>query len=127
MEGFHEYFERPYFVAPGAMKPVENPIYTGPLFVLQDRRCASACEDFVMPLKTTGRAKLFGERTFGSSGQPYLFSFGNGMSLRIGAKRMYLPDGTEFEGVGIRPDVEVLPVPGAADDAVLQAALRSVQ
>jgi carboxyl-terminal processing protease len=77
--------------------------------VLTDRACASACEDFVMPLKTTGRATLIGETTFGSSGQPFLYDFGNGMSFRVSTKRMYLPDGSEFEGVGIRADIEVAP------------------
>jgi carboxyl-terminal processing protease len=108
-EGFSEYFERPYFMTPGAVKPPEQPLYRGRIVVLTDRACASACEDFVMPLKTTGRATLIGETTFGSSGQPFLYDFGNGMSFRVSTKRMYLPDGSEFEGVGIRADIEVAP------------------
>lgn len=102
-----------------------NPIYKGLLYILQDHGCASACEDFVMPLKTSGRATLFGERTFGSSGQPYIFDFHNGMTLLIGAKRMYLPDGGAFEGVGLTPDVEVITPPGAATDVVMEAALKA--
>jgi len=123
LEGFSEYFERPYFMAPGALKQPESPSYTGPVFVLQDRYCASACEDFVMPLKVSGRATVFGERTFGSSGQPYLVDFGNGMNFRVSTKRMYFPDGTEFEGVGIKPDVEVIVPPVPGNDVVMQAAL----
>jgi carboxyl-terminal processing protease len=124
LEGFSNYFARPYFMSPGAIKQPENPIYKGRIFILQDRACASACEDFVMPLKTSGRATVFGERTYGSSGQPYMHDFGNGMSFRVSTKRMYFPDGTEFEGVGIQPDVEVL----SADpdrDQVLEAALKA--
>jgi carboxyl-terminal processing protease len=125
LEGFAEYFERPYFMTPGMVKQPENPIYTGPIYILQDRGCGSACEDFVMPLKTTGRATIFGERTFGSSGQPYLFNFKNGMSFRVSAKRMYLPDGSEFEGVGMKPDVEVTPSSVAGKDVVLEVALKT--
>ena len=47
--------------------------------------------------------------TGGSSGQPTFFDLGDGMSFRIGTKREYLPDGSEFEGVGILPDVSVEP------------------
>jgi len=122
-EGFSEYFERPYFMTPGVLKQPENPVYRGPIFILQDRYCGSACEDFVMPLKTSRRATVFGERTFGSSGQPYMVNFENGMSFRVSTKRMYLPDGSEFEGVGIKPDVEVVPSPAATTDVILGAAL----
>lgn len=78
-----------------------------------------------MPLKTSRRATLFCERTFGSSGQPYMVNFENGMGFRVSTKRMYLPDGSEFEGVGIKPDVEVVPPPAAAQDAILAAALEA--
>jgi len=77
--------------------------------LLVDGFCNSACEDFVEPFKTSGRALLVGETTNGSSGQPYLFDFGNGMSFRVSSKRYYLPDGSAFEGVGMKPDVEVKP------------------
>ena len=127
LEGFSEYFERSNFMNPGALKQPENPVYRGPIVVLVDRSCGSACEDFVMPLKTTARARLVGETTFGSSGQPYMFRFGNGMSFRVSSKRMYLPDGSEFEGVGIRPDVEVVPTLAdikAQRDVMLEKALQ---
>jgi carboxyl-terminal processing protease len=125
LEGFSEYFERPYFLAPGVLKQPENPVYRGTIFILQDRYCASACEDFVMPLKTSGRATVFGERTFGSSGQPYIVNFENGMGFRVSTKRMYLPDGSQFEGVGIKPDVEIVPPPNAARDVILATALEA--
>jgi len=83
------------------------PVFKNDLIVLIDERCASACEDFVMPLWFSGRATLIGRSTAGSSGQPYSFDFGNGMSFRISAKRMYFPDGSTFEGVGINPNIEV--------------------
>lgn len=63
-------------------------VYTGRLIVLIDEGCASACEDFVMPLKVSGRATLVGEGTQGSTGQPYLQDFGDGLSFRISTKRV---------------------------------------
>ena len=76
----------------------DQPIFTNDLIVLVDERCGSACEDFAMPLKFSGRATLIGRSTTGSSGQPYMFDFGNGMSFRISTKRQCCPDGSTFEG-----------------------------
>ncbi len=102
-------FAAPQLMAPGALIQPADPVYRGRIVVLTDFACTSACEDFVMPLKYSGRATIVGERTRGSSGQPFLYDFGNGMSFRISSRRMYFPDGSEFEGVGIAPDVEVRP------------------
>lgn len=81
--------------------------YSGHLFLIVDRFCGSACEDFVMPFKDTGRAIVIGETTQGSSGNPYRMDLGHGMSIAIGAIRYRFPDGKAFEGVGIEPDVAV--------------------
>jgi carboxyl-terminal processing protease len=81
--------------------------YGGRLFLLVDRFCGSACEDFVMPFKDTGRALVIGETTQGSSGNPYRADLGNGMSVAIGAVRYRFPDGTDFEGIGITPHVAI--------------------
>ena len=93
--------------------PSEKPeaVYSGELFILTDGDCTSACEDFVMPFKDNERAKIVGGTTFGSSGQPYVHRFENGMTFRISAKREYFPDGSDIEKVGIKPDVEVEPKP----------------
>jgi carboxyl-terminal processing protease len=84
-----------------------QPIFHGRLIILIDGGCISACEDLVEPFKDNGRATLVGEATQGSAGVPYTYDFHNGMSLKISVKREYFPDGSEFEGVGIKPDIEV--------------------
>jgi carboxyl-terminal processing protease len=81
--------------------------YHGKVVLLVDGGCASACEDFVEPFKDNGRATIVGETTEGTSGLPYFYDFGNGMSVKISMKREHFPDGSEFEGVGIKPDIEV--------------------
>jgi carboxyl-terminal processing protease len=81
--------------------------YGGRLFLLVDRFCGSACEDFVMPFKDTRRAVVIGETTQGSSGNPYRTDLGHGISVAIGAVRYRFPDGTDFEGVGITPDIAI--------------------
>jgi carboxyl-terminal processing protease len=86
------------------------------IVLLVDEGCASACEDFVMPLQWIGRATVVGDTTFGSSGQPRLLAFGGGMRARVSTRREFFPDGTEFEGVGIAPDVRVSPTVAALRD-----------
>lgn len=93
----------------GETVPPSMPIFHGRLILLIDGGCISACEDFVQPFKDNGRATLVGETTQGSAGVPASYDFHNGMSLRVAVKREYFPDGSEFEGVGIKPDVEVHP------------------
>lgn len=120
-------FDRPRLVFPGEVQQPGTPVYAGPLLILVDAGCASACEDFVLPLETSGRATLVGEATQGSTGQPFLWDFGNGMSFRVSAKRVLMPDGSRFEGVGIEPDVEVVPTADElrrAEDPVLRRALE---
>jgi carboxyl-terminal processing protease len=81
--------------------------YRGQVYVLIDGGCASACEDFVAPFKETHRGVLIGEPTWGSTGQPINTDLGNGMSLAVSTKRESFPDGSQFEGIGITPDIAV--------------------
>ena len=90
-----------------AEQPPKSDAYRGRVIVLVDRFCGSACEDFVMPFKTTGRAVVIGETTQGSSGNPYRTDLGFGIRIAVGAVRYRFPDGRAFEGVGIAPDISV--------------------
>ena len=90
------------------MRP-RGPAFAGRLFLLIDRGCSCACEDFTMPFKVTGRAQLIGETTAGSFSFTDAMEFENGMRLNIATVRHTFPDGSRFEGVGIRPDIEVSP------------------
>lgn len=110
---------------PATLVQPRNPVYIGPLFVLIDDGCGSACEDFVMPLRFNDRATVIGRRTGGTTGQPYMHDFGDMMSFRVSTKRAYFPDGSQFEGVGIEPHIEVIPTPEdlkAERDPVLERA-----
>lgn len=80
----------------------------GPMAVLMDGGCGSACEDFAIRFQSGKRGPLMGEPTFGSTGQPYFVRWPQWkMSLRISTKREFLPDGRPFEGVGVAPDIAV--------------------
>jgi len=120
-------FEHPRLAFPGVVEEPGETVYAGPVVVLVDGGCASACEDFALPFASSGRGTLVGEPTSGSTGQPYMWSFPNGMSFRVSARRVSMPDGAPFEGVGIVPDVEVRPTAGdlrSGRDPVLEKALE---
>lgn len=102
-------YYRPMLITSGGMTSPNKPMYAGPLVVLSDTGCASSCEDFLMPLKESKRARILGQSSYGSTGQPYMVDFGNGISFRVSTRRVYFPDGSPFEGVGIAPDVEARP------------------
>jgi carboxyl-terminal processing protease len=101
--------------------------YPGRLALLVDRHTWSAAEDFAMPFKDNGRAIVVGETTGGSTGQPHFDSFSNGMRFSIGAMRVWFPDGSDFEGLGITPDVPVMVQRedlATGHDPVLETALQ---
>jgi carboxyl-terminal processing protease len=112
-------------LSPARLERPTNTLFKGRLFVLIDRQVISAAEDFCIPFKDNHRATFVGEATEGSTGQPFLFDFGNGMSFRVGARRDAVPDGSPFGGVA--PDVEVpttLASLRSGHDDVLERALK---
>ena len=102
-------FLRPTMAWPAEWVPKADSAYAGKVVILADQGCHSACEDFVMPFRFTGRGTVIGSQTAGSTGQPYFGQLGDGMSIAVGTKREFFPDGTRFEGVGIAPTIEVRP------------------
>ena len=101
--------------------------YDGPVVVLTSPRTYSAAEDFLVAFDAMGRGKIVGQPTGGSTGQPLFLSLPGGGSARICAKRDRYPDGAEFIGVGVRPDIEVGPTVAdlrAGRDTVLEKALE---
>jgi carboxyl-terminal processing protease len=105
----------------------EPDAYQGRLSLLVDRATWSAGEDFAMPFLDNERGVLIGETTGGSTGQPFFDGFENGLRYSIGAMRVWFPDGAEFEGAGIVPDVNIEPQREdlyAGSDPVLEKALQ---
>jgi len=86
-----------------------EPVFGGRLLLLIDRGCTCACEDFVMPFKMAKRALLIGEATAGTFSFTNFNAFENGMLLNVASIRHTFPDGSQFEGVGIAPDIEIHP------------------
>ncbi len=106
------------------IEPKTTDPFLGPVVVLIGPETNSAAEDFVVPLHAAGRATIVGQKSRGSTGQPLQFSFLDGkIRGRVCTKRDTYPDGREFVGVGIIPDVEVNPSPAdiiAGRDVILE-------
>lgn len=80
-----------------------------PTAILIGNNTASAAEDFLISADGQKHMIKIGERSFGSTGQPYLFDLPGGGSARVCTKKDTYPDGREFVGVGVIPDIEVAP------------------
>jgi carboxyl-terminal processing protease len=90
----------------GVVEPRGKRPFSGPVAVLIGPNTYSAAEDFLVPLKMSGRARLVGTPTGGSTGQPLIVEV-YGAYARICTKWDRMPDGTEFVGVGVQPAVRV--------------------
>jgi carboxyl-terminal processing protease len=88
-------------------RPYGKIFYDKPVVVLIGPRTFSAAEDFTVAFDYMKRGKLIGLPTGGSTGQPVPFSLPGGGSARVCGKRDTYPDGKEFVGIGIMPDVTV--------------------
>lgn len=105
-------------------------LYTKPVVVLTSPRTYSAAEDFAVAFDVMDRGKLMGEATGGSTGQPLMFNLPGGGVARVCTKRDSYPDGREFVGVGVLPDVAVRPTIEDlrnGKDSVLEAAVKLVK
>jgi C-terminal processing protease CtpA/Prc len=111
----------------GSFQAADGPRYSGPVVVLSGPATFSAAEDFLVAWKNSGRGKIIGEPSGGSTGQPLGFALPGGGSARVCTKRDTFPDGTEFVGKGIAPDILVRPTLAdvrAGKDTVLERALE---
>jgi C-terminal processing protease CtpA/Prc len=103
-------YQDKYFVTlENSSRPVEiqtKPIVI-PTAILTGHKTASAAEDFLIYADNQRHMIRIGENTFGSTGQPYVFKLPGGGSARVCTKKDTYPDGREFVGYGIKPNIEV--------------------
>jgi C-terminal processing protease CtpA/Prc len=114
-------------LATGGSRPVRPAAWTGELFVLTNRRTASASEDFVASLQDAGAARIVGETTMGigcgyTNGGVTLELPATGLTVRAPDCVRYRRDGRN-EAEGVLPD---LPVEWSDDDSGAQRAGKIV-
>jgi carboxyl-terminal processing protease len=116
--------------SPGTLEPSGGKHYGGPVVVLTGPATGSAAEDFVVVFQASGRGKVVGQRTNGSTGQILTMDLPGGGGFRVCTKWCSYPDGREFVGIGVIPDVEINPTRrdiAEGRDAILEAALQALR
>lgn len=105
--------------------------YTGPVVIVVDRTCFSACEMFTAGLQAAGRALVVGpEATGGGSGGIAVSKLPSGARIQFSTAVAWRPDGEIIEGNGVEPDIKIPIRPrdlAAARDRVLERAIKALQ
>ena len=93
-----------------------------PMVVLVNQYSASASEILAGAIKVNGRAPVVGETTFGKGSVNITRELSDGSAIYFSIRRWYLPDGTQIEGQGVTPNVEIASevetLPLALDDDI---------
>jgi carboxyl-terminal processing protease len=119
--------EQSYQGEPSPILPHGANAYTKAVVVLTSAETYSAAEDFLVAFDSMKRGTIIGEPTGGSTGQPLVFALPGGGYARVCSKHDRYPDGREFVGVGVQPNILVHPTVAdfrAGNDTVLSAALN---
>lgn len=114
--------------------PAENggPALSIPMLVLINEHSASASEILAGAIKSAGRAPVVGQTTFGKGSVNITRELSDGSAIYFSIRRWHLPDGTQIEGQGVTPDIEIkaevrtLPIP-LQDDIALRRAVEILQ
>jgi C-terminal processing protease CtpA/Prc len=105
--------------------------YTGPVVILVDRTCFSACEMFAAGLQAAGRALVVGpEASGGGSGGISTSKLPSGARIQFSTAVAWRPDGQIIEGNGVAPDIRMPIRPrdlASGRDRVLERAIKALQ
>lgn len=126
--------EDEYIAEPNILNPCQDvEPYLQEVVLLTDRGTFSAAEDFTALMKSTGRVTQIGTATGGSTGNGIRVPLSaNGLIMaNICSKHDLAPDGSEFVGIGLIPDIEVEETAESyftpERDDVVSAALRHLK
>ncbi|MCB9507410.1 MAG: PDZ domain-containing protein [Myxococcales bacterium] len=81
-----------------------------PIVVLVNPGSASASEIVAGALKNHNRALIVGDTTFGKGSVQVINSFADGSALKVTIAKYLTPGDVSIQGVGIVPDIRVVPV-----------------
>ncbi len=107
--------------------PDTDQYYGGPVAVLSGTGTFSAAEDFLVAFDVMDRGPIIGQASGGSTGQPLGFYLPGGGTARVTTKRDTYPDGSDFVGDGVQPDIQAPPTVKAfieRRDLALEAAVQ---
>jgi tricorn protease len=103
--------------------------YSRPINVLINQNSFSNAEIFAHSIRNTKRGTLIGTQTFGGVISTGSFRLIDGTTVRRPFRGWYLPDGTDMESNGAKPDIDVAQTPSdeaAGRDPQLEAAIEEL-
>lgn len=80
-----------------------------PTVLLIGHDTASAAEDFLILADGQKHMVKIGQNSNGSTGNPIMYKLDGGIQFQICSKKDTYPDGRDFVGCGVKPDIEVVP------------------
>jgi C-terminal processing protease CtpA/Prc len=113
----------PYYIQPAGA------YYNLPVVVLTNRRCFSACNDFVLYMSQLPKVRVIGDQTGGGGSLPNEYILANGWKIRYSATITLSPDKKSVEA-GIAPDVQIgINIIDEANgkDPIIEKAFQSLQ
>ena len=94
--------EEHYSSVSGQLNPIR-------LYILQNEGTASASEVLTGALRDGAQATVIGTTSYGKGITQSVIQLPSGSGLRYTRSRYYTPSGYDLHGVGIEPDIEVIP------------------
>ncbi len=95
-----------YAPPPDTVRPrTDQPLYGGPIAVLASSATGGAAEDFLAAFRATGRGVIVGEPSAGTPGDGAAFALPKSWMVWFSVTRHAAPDGTEWAGLGLKPDI----------------------
>jgi len=96
-----------FAVPPDTVRP-RRPSFAGPVALLASPLTAGAAEDLLVAFRNAARGPIIGESSAGATGQVLELPLGKGWEFAVGVTRDAFPDGSEFYGTGIAPELPVI-------------------
>lgn len=108
------------------VRPMGEAPFRGPVALLTNRSCFSACEHFTLAMDELPNVTVLGDTTGGGLGNPIYRELPNGWAYRFPVWLETNVHGASLEGIGIGPDILVNMTQSDAvrgRDTILEAAL----
>ena len=96
-----------------------------PTIILVNGNSASASELFSGAMKHYKLATIVGTQTYGKGVAQSIYDLDDGSQLRITSYKYLLPDGSNIDGIGVAPDIEVLPFEGYEEEYISSLTLEN--
>lgn len=92
-----------------------------PVVVLVNQGTASASELLAGALQDRVGATLIGQTTFGKGTIQQIFQLSDGSSIHVTSAEWFTPDNNALDGVGLMPDIEMIPDANGRDIEIEEA------